>query len=76
MSPGSATADELARLAELVARQAGQRDIAALEARIADAMARLRGQPALARLVAVATDTSRPLPQRVAVLAALHRALA
>jgi hypothetical protein len=75
MSPGPATADELARLAELVARQTGQRDTAALEARIADALVGLRGRPALTRLVAVATDTSRPLPRRVAVLAALHRAL-
>jgi hypothetical protein len=68
---------ELGRLAELAARAVGPDP--ALEARIAEALAgvldRLRDRPALTGLVAAAADPARPLPRRVAVLAALHGAV-
>jgi hypothetical protein len=64
---------ELARLAELAARTTGPDP--ALEARIATVLDAVGDRPALTALVSVAADPALPLPRRVAVLAALHRAV-
>ncbi len=66
---------ELGRLAQLAAQATERNGTETLETRIAAVLGELRDHPAPARLVAAAADTTRPLARRVAVLAALHRAL-